>query len=294
MERQEEFYLLNLMRVHWENWGCQLLDVEGLGGWPEADGVFLHVDLSQLPSNYQKQAERYHFHWNAGALDICKRRVCGNLVEPGDGYDGPVVLKTNLNHAGLPENMQRRRLKQSRESSGWRRLLSLAGGSLGGKEEKQITKKDYRIYGHMREVPAEFLHNDAWVLQTYCVEPYGTEEHALREYYFLGEVEYLRMEKSPDPLFTSGELVEGRAGPVHPALRKLRQTLGLDYGKIDYVMRQGEPFIFDANKPLVWVREFRRVHKKQPVIWPPGCFQNGKICGFPVQSPGRQARWDNK
>ena len=36
----------------------------------------------------------------------------------------------------------------------------------------------------------------------------------------------------------------------HPRLLNLRHRMKLDYGKIDYVMIDGEPFIFDANKTM--------------------------------------------
>ncbi|HRK69512.1 MAG TPA: hypothetical protein PKY73_18325, partial [Hyphomonas sp.] len=36
----------------------------------------------------------------------------------------------------------------------------------------------------------------------------------------------------------------------HPRLIEMRRKLSLDYGKIDYVMVDGAPFIFDANKTM--------------------------------------------
>ena len=35
---------------------------------------------------------------------------------------------------------------------------------------------------------------------------------------------------------------------VHPQIRELREAMGFDYGKFDYVVRDGEAILLDANK----------------------------------------------
>ena len=40
---------------------------------------------------------------NRQVRDSSKRRVSRNLVRPGDGWEGPVIVKTDRNHGGLPE-----------------------------------------------------------------------------------------------------------------------------------------------------------------------------------------------
>jgi hypothetical protein len=60
----------------------------------------------------------------------------------------------------------------------------------------------------------------------------------------------LRIEHSCQPIITSGTELETSYDPPHPALLALRLKLGLDYGKIDYAMINGRPFIYDAKKTL--------------------------------------------
>jgi hypothetical protein len=53
----------------------------------------------------------------------------------------------------------------------------------------------------------------------------------------------------PDPLVKSGNVVRREMLDGTPAaVRQFRRQLRLDFGKFDYVMRNGEAVIFDANR----------------------------------------------
>ena len=64
--------------------------------------AFLHADLSLVPKSYPGFAARYPIAINADVNDIRKTSHSRNRVEPGDGYEGPVIVKTALNSAGIP------------------------------------------------------------------------------------------------------------------------------------------------------------------------------------------------
>jgi hypothetical protein len=38
--------------------------------------------------------------------------------------------------------------------------------------------------------------------------------------------------------------------PVPPAIAEYRKRVGLDYGKIDYVEREGRQYVLDVNKTI--------------------------------------------
>jgi hypothetical protein len=235
-------YLIQRMVPLWEEMGWRVLEVRGLKGWPEADAVFLHVDLSVVPVPYAEQAQRYRWRWNAGALDIRKRRVLKDCLGPDSPHEGPVIVKTDLNYAGRPEFM-------NRVARSWipGRIFRWCDGFAGLPALRK--KEDYRIYPGLRDVPASVWADSSWVVQPFVTEREGGE-YILREYNFLGAVEWLREESSPDPIITAGRLRRAVGGPVPEPLRALRRELKLDYGKIDYVMHEGVPYIYDVNKTI--------------------------------------------
>jgi hypothetical protein len=76
------------------------------------------------------------------------------------------------------------------------------------------------------------------------------EKNLLREYMFLGNLHYENIERSSAEIITEDEHISCEPFVPHPRLLRLRRQLNLGYGKIDYVMVDGEPFIFDANKTI--------------------------------------------
>ncbi|MDX6766653.1 MAG: hypothetical protein SFU85_07675 [Candidatus Methylacidiphilales bacterium] len=241
-------YLVSAMRPIWESWGCRILDVDSPHHWPGADAVFVHVDLTFVPSGYAKEATRYATTLNARADSIAKRTCTSGVIRSGDGYEGPVMVKTNLNHAGIPEVRQWNR---QHPPARWPRLTNRwpFRKNAADPPPPSLSKESYTVFASPRLVPPGIYDNPEWVVQRFCTERYG-DEFVLREYYFLGEAECLRTEIGREPIFTSGRLIHHAAGPIHGELRSLRQKLGLDYGKIDYVMEDGKPFIFDVNKTI--------------------------------------------
>lgn len=75
-------------------------------------------------------------------------------------------------------------------------------------------------------------------------------KNVLREYIFLGDLHFENIELSASEIITEDEHVSCLPFTPHPRLLDMRRRLKLDYGKIDYVLVDGVPFIFDANKTL--------------------------------------------
>jgi hypothetical protein len=223
-------YLMDDLRLLWEAQGHRFTDVECAPPWPQADGVFLHVDLSVVPATYGKAAKSYPFQWNHAALDIRKRAVCDSLIDWSERarHHGPVLVKTDLNHAGRPEHR-----------------LALQGKHT---PRRRLSKSDYRIHPSGSAVRPDPLNPEEWIIQPFRPE-LREGEYCLREYYFLGAMEYVTLEVSPDPIFTSGRRIQNDVPWVHPELR------ALDYGKIDYVLHEGRPFVLDANKTIASSRD---------------------------------------
>ncbi|AHF00153.1 hypothetical protein [Thioalkalivibrio paradoxus] len=56
---------------------------------------------------------------------------------------------------------------------------------------------------------------------------------------------------SYDPIVKFGNRVTpDTAVEIPPALRRTRNELGMDYGRFDYVMHDGNPVLLDVNKTM--------------------------------------------
>src|SRR5262249_433529 len=102
-----DYYLGRCKRQVWELQGRTVLVHEGTADPPAADVGFLHVDLTVVPAAYAELAKRYPRCVNGAVTDISKRRISRWQVARDDAYDGPVIVKTNLNHLGHSEQRLR-------------------------------------------------------------------------------------------------------------------------------------------------------------------------------------------
>jgi hypothetical protein len=236
-------HLLHLLIPLWREAGIEVLEVYGPGHAPDADVAFLHVDVTIMPPEYLEFARRYPVVINGGVPDILKTRLSQLRVTRESDYDGPVIMKSALNSAGQPE-----RAIYNLYSLPRRILYRLLHPSPQPRYPVHLwNKSDYKVYPSIREVPGE-----VWDCPHLLVEKLVTEMHdgqyCLRECYFFGDQADECVELSPNPVFTSGELALHLQMGIPPELHALRKKLGFDYGKFDYVMIDGKPFVFDFNK----------------------------------------------
>ena len=204
----------------------------GLERLPPADTAILHVDLSVVPDDYARAARRYPRVMNGQALDIRKRAVSRNLVARGDGWRGPVIVKTDLNYRGLPEQeLHKRALKAN------------------GKAAKPPKPIDYKIYESPERVPHSVWSRPELVVERFLPER-DDSGFAVRTWLFLGDRERCRRFTSDKPLVKGANIkfVGSEPSEVPDFVRAERDRLKIDYGKFDFVLHNGEPVLFDANK----------------------------------------------
>jgi hypothetical protein len=214
-------YLLHPLLQIWESWGHQVRVVHGTRGLPDADLAILHVDLSVIPAQYAAAVAHYPRVVNGRALDIRKRTVSRNLVRPGDDWDGMVIAKSDLNAAGFPE------------------FRVLRG---------RRPRPRYMIYAGIAQVPDRVWADPRMVVERYLPE-LGDGCFQIRTFTFFGDGMRNRICRSPSPLIKGAEIVEHWPGPAVPQeLLAERERLEIDYGKFDYVVRDGRAILFDANK----------------------------------------------
>lgn len=251
-ESQDFHFALMDVADLWRERGHEVRVVRGIpgAGWSPGDVCVVHVDLTRTPRTYLDLAASYPLAVNARFLDNSKRVVSRNLVTPGDGYDGPVIVKSDLNYGGSPERVMERRTSGplARQGASLRRRLPWTLRS-------EIHPQDYRVYERRAQVP-----RSVWWNRHLVVERFFTERaegmYWLRSWVFLGDRGLVRYCGSDHPVikaYAGRVRVRRVVGDESPSdlpdlVRTRRAELQMDYGKIDFIVHEGQAHVIDANR----------------------------------------------
>lgn len=229
-------YSISKFTPTWIEDGHQVIWALGTDRPIPGDLVIVHVDLSVVPERFLNYAADYPIALNARVGDIRKSRISHGLVGPDSAWAGPVIVKSDLNCAGLPE---RRLLGIDRTLRELRRPgeTTLHFGQLDG----------YEIYESVARVPAQYFSDPGLVVEKFLPELRDGFYH-LRTCHFLGRSSHGYLHRSRDPLVKMRNIVGRVPIETHADVEALRQRLGLDYGKIDYVVHDGQAIVLDVNK----------------------------------------------
>lgn len=208
----------------------------------------LHVDLTRTPPEYAAFAQQHRVSVNGRFLDNSKRMISQSMTVPCDGYEGAVIVKSDLNYGGSPE------ANRVRRSGGWfaKRQASLRC-RLPWAWRPSIPVMEYRVFERRDQVPAAVWRNPGLVVERFRPE-IRDGLFWVRSWLFLGDRGYVRSIASEHPVIKAERVIRQELGDqddpvVLPAgVRERRAQLGLEYGKIDYVVCDGEPFVFDMNR----------------------------------------------
>lgn len=243
------FYLIDYLARLWEQRNYRVDFHYQIRPLTRDELVFLHVDLSVVPQNYRALVAPHPRVINRDIVDIRKATQSRNRVLAEDDYQGPVIVKTSLNSAGRAEDYA----KTHRAVRLARRLLRPLRSHYRSHrswpaELKPHGMNKYALLNHRDEIPAAVWNDEKWVVERFRPEKCGTQ-FVLREWFFLGEREYHNCEVSPYPIFTSGTARPDLSAPPPPQVRRWREELQMDFGKIDYAIAEnGEPVLYDINK----------------------------------------------
>lgn len=228
-------YLLHILSRHWSEAGHKVSVAAGEDRWPGGDLAILHVDLSVVPGPYARAAKQYGIVLNGRARDIRKRLVSRNLLGPKDDWGGPVIIKTDLNCGGLPEFHLHRMARQRGEASG-----------APGPEPFHL-EHPYEVLPSLRQVPAAVWRNPGLVVEKFLPEQ-DKRGYWLRCWVFFGDRERCTRYLSNERIVKGGNVLAREKVPVPAELRAERERLGFDYGKFDFVVRDGQAILLDANR----------------------------------------------
>lgn len=241
-------HLISLLAEQWREDGHEVIFLFGIDKFVPADIIFVHVDLSVVPDSYLEFAARYPIAINGSIKDTRKSAYIPNLLKKGDSYDGPVIIKSNNNSAGIPERTRAGLFGRIHEKT-LRAIHRFRG------EATPLTIRtalDYKVYDHLREVPRIYFYHPGLVIQKFTPE---MDENFFytNSIFFLGDQISCGRLKAKNPIVKDDTLIDlERNVEPHPDILALRKKLKFDYGKFDYVIHQGDAILLDANKTVGW------------------------------------------
>jgi hypothetical protein len=240
----ESEYLVDLLADRWRQQGHEVRFLIGCRQWWPADVVIVHVDLSVVPWRYLRFARKYPIAINGRIVDIRKSAVSRCLVARGARYEGPVIVKTDLNSAGIPERRLRARAPARRLLDRARRVIPVLGPPAAPLEYV----KRYTIYESVQHVPAGILADPAFVVEQFHPEMQDNL-YFTRRCYLLGDRAVTHRLGRLGP-FDGGVAEAFEWVDNSPEVLRAAREAGLDFGCIDYTEHRGEAVIFDVNKTV--------------------------------------------
>ncbi len=242
---EEGGYVLGSIIQLWQEMGLKVSIQKGLDPIPDADLAIMHVDLTQVPDNYLASARHYPKVLNSRVADISKRTISADVVRRGDGYKGPVIVKTDNNCGGARE------ADLARQNSGLTRYIRAVRRRLPWALQSDMHYYDYKVYDSVSEVPKAVWFNRDLVIERFLPEV-EDGHYCLRSWVFLGDKEVNFRSFSEHKIIKGDRAVRREMVPEVPDdLRQRRKDLGFDYGKFDYAIVNGRAVLYDANRTPV-------------------------------------------
>ena len=235
--------------------GHETIVQHGIASQPlEGDAAILHVDTTITPQDYIAFAATFPRCINIGVTDISKSRISGAVLNAGDAWNGPVIVKSNANFGGRPEARLNRLARKHGEPEPFPGISDVSG---------------YDIFDHLDRVPPRCFEDPALVVERFIPEP-DPDGYGLRFWVFCGEAERCNRFVSDRPILKGSSVVRWEPVEVPDELRALRRNLGFDYGKFDFVIHEGRPVLLDANKTLGRPRHMEKAYMPEIVRFASG------------------------
>lgn len=196
------------------------------------DVAMLHVDCTVVPDEYLALAGHYARTINFGTGDISKRKVSRLMLAREDRWDGPVIVKNNLNRGGRLEHFHNLR-------------AGLWGRPPPHPDARHM--ETYPVLDRIGDVGDAVWDDPSLVVERFVPERDG-DNFVTRSWVFMGARERCTRFVSSAAIAKAADVLRFEPVPVPEQLRAERERLGFDYGKFDFVIHDGEPVLLDANR----------------------------------------------
>ena len=223
-------YVIDSFASFWREDGHDVFYLFGPDRFVPGDLVIVHVDLTVVPEAYFDLARRYPIVINGSIKDVRKSTFSRLRVRRGDTVEGRVIVKSELNFAGIPERM-------------------FGVPHVAPTAIRLRAPPDYRIYESIEAVPQAIWDDPALIVERFLptMEDGAYVTWALN---FLGDQVSCGKLVGKHPIVGGGTQIRIDRVAPHPEMVALRAELGIDFGKLDYVVHDGAPILLDVNKTV--------------------------------------------
>ncbi|MBL8836877.1 MAG: hypothetical protein JNL66_11545 [Alphaproteobacteria bacterium] len=240
-------YIVDLLAAIWRASGWRVVVVRGPRDFAPADVAINHVDLTRTPASYRALLARYPRVVNGTAIDIAKRRYSTARVRSAGETAGPVIVKTDANHGGVPEALIRAarrgwwpRLAARLERRAVERLPWALTGRFGNNH--------YPRFERPQDVPWPVWFNPRLLVERFVMPVADGAFHKRRWLFFGARETTIALRCSTYVPGDDSVLSTTLCDPAPEPLRHARRLLGLEYGSADFVIHDGEAIALDLNR----------------------------------------------
>jgi hypothetical protein len=225
-------YMVYSLAERWKRSGHEVLMHHGLQDPPDGDLAVVNIDLTVIPEAYRKLLSLYPRVVNGRVLDVSKSRFSVDLLDRYSDWIGPVIVKTEANFGGKPEAL----LRSVAEQKGAQ--CDIPAGPVA---------ESYPVYRTLREVPEPTWKTPGVVVERFLPE---RDERGFysRHWVFFGDRDRSIRIRAQVAIIKSHDMIDSESIPVPQEMRLMRQKLGFDFGKFDYVQHSGRYVLLDANR----------------------------------------------
>lgn len=247
-------YMLHDILLAMEAKGHAVHVARGIDPAVEADLAIAHVDCSRTPEAYLEYVRSFPRSVNGSVADITKRAVSGAVLDRDSEWDGPVIVKSDLNYRGIPEK---------------RHNAAARKRDVSPPHPDAPVIDRYDIFDSPAEVPDACWGDPDRVVERFLAED-DPDGYAMRTWVFMGAKGRCRRHVSRSRIIKSSEIVRSRDVAVPDELAERRRRMGFDFGKFDFVLHEGRAVLLDANKTPGTTLSLRRSIREGSSTLPSG------------------------
>lgn len=238
-------YLLNHLAFEWMRNGYSIT-LSGPENLPNADLGILHVDMTVVSQDFIDACSAYPIVLNGRFIDNSKRLISKHLLSPDCDYSGAVIIKTNANYGGLHE------LRAKYPEGCPRELVAIHPNDPATRWSlvQHIPTESYVVLESIEEVNQDIWTNPYLVVEKFTPEIDADGLYCMRACLFFGDEEVGLLVKSGSQIIKGRDVIERQfiSGIAPSEVQQFKKNHHMEFGRIDYVIHQGEVVILDANK----------------------------------------------
>ena len=237
-------YLLSYLIPLWTEKGITI-EISTPQNCKDADLAVLHVDLTNVPELYSQACQKYPAVLNGSFLNSAKSVISHQLITPEDHYEGPVIIKTEANFGGILEYLLKKQNQKTATDNTPDDKTEVTWDNV-----EAIPPEQYPVLKSISLVPDAVWNNPHLVVEKFLPERDEKGLYILRGCLFFGDKEVNLRVKSKFPVVKGSGIIEREIlkSDTPNQLKEMRKALKIDFGRLDYVINNGNIVLYDVNK----------------------------------------------